>query len=219
MLSHLDRILFPDRCEVVEVIPSQRYVYVIFKNGRSSLYDATKQNNWQIRLNDQIKKINSIDVILRNPQKRLISGINTYIQHTLRDNPTLDPSTVEWFALNYHSLNRHYTSQFVWLVNLARYLNPNAKLNFLPMAAIGEITGRDTKPEGVLPVSAELTEQVLLITHNEMYQRIDTVIFECIGQSLTFKELLQQINTVDPDAYKYVIEYAQQILNPTYVLS
>ena len=52
-----------------------------------------------------------------------------------------------------------------------------------------------------------------------MYQRVDATIFECIGNSLTFKELLQHIKTTDPAAYEYVIEYAQQILNPTYVLS
>lgn len=219
MLSHLDRIVFPDRCEVIEVVPLQRYVYVIFKNGHSSFFTPRKKNNWPIRINQQIQKINTIDVIIRNPTDRLVSGINTFIQHTIRDNPTLDPSTVEWFALNYQSLNRHYASQFVWLLNLARYLNPDAKLNFLPMSAIGEFTGRDAKPGGVLPASAKLVEQILAIKNNEMYQRIDTVIFGCIGQSLTFKELLQQINTVDPAAYKYVIEYAQQILNPTYVLS
>jgi hypothetical protein len=64
-----------------------------------------------------------------------------------------------------------------------------------------------------------LTERILLIKNNEMYQRVDAAIFECIGNSLTFKELLQHIKTTDPAAYEYVIEYAQQILNPTYVLS
>ena len=219
MLSHLDRIIFPDRCEVIEVIPSQRYVYVIFKNGHTSFFTPQKRNNWPIRINQQIQKINSIDVIIRNPTERLVSGINTFIQHTLRDNPGLDPSTVEWFALNYQSLNRHYVSQFVWLLNLSRYLNPNATLNFLPMSAIGEITGRDAKPKGVLPATNELIAEIHQIQNNEMYQRIDAVIFECIGQSLTFKELLQQINTVDPAAYEYVIGYAQQILKPTYALS
>ena len=219
MLSHLDRIIFPDRCEVIEVIPSQRYVYPIFKNGRSSFAYAKTKNNWRIKLNNQIKKINNIDITIRDPQERLVSGINTYIQHTLRDNPTLDSATVKWFALNYQSLNRHYASQFLWLVNLARYLNLDTKLNFLPMSAIGEITGRDEKPDGVLPASAELAEQVLLIKTNEMDQRIDTVIFNCIGQSLTFKELIQHIKITDPDAYEYVVGYAQQILNPTYALS
>ena len=52
-----------------------------------------------------------------------------------------------------------------------------------------------------------------------MYQRIDAVIFNCVGQSLTWQEILQKIKTADPTAYEYVVEYSQQILNPTYVLS
>jgi hypothetical protein len=107
----------------------------------------------------------------------------------------------------------------VWLLNLARYLNPEATLNLLPMAAIGELTGRDSKPEGVLPANTELIEKISSVKNNNMYQRIDTVIFDCIGQSLTWQQLLQQIKTSDSDAYEYVVEYAQQILNPTYVLS
>ena len=166
MLSHLDRILFPDRCEVREIISSQRYVYVIFKNGHSSITGSRLTDPQRIYINEQIQRINAIDVIIRNPQDRLVSGINTFIQHTLRDNPGLDLNTVEWFALNYLSLNRHYASQFVWLLNLARYLNPNAKLNFLPMSAIGELTGRDSKPDGVLPANTALIEKISFIKFN-----------------------------------------------------
>ena len=128
MLSHLDRILFPDRCEVREIISSQRYVYVIFKNGHSSITGSRLTDPQRIYINEQIKKLNSIEVIIRNPKDRLLSGINTFIQHTLRDNPGLDKNTVEWFALNYLSLDRHYASHFVWLLHLARYLNPDAIL-------------------------------------------------------------------------------------------
>jgi hypothetical protein len=219
MLSHLDRVLFPDRCEVREIISLQRYVYVIFKNGHSSINVSRLTDPQQIHINQQILKLNSIDVIIRNPKDRLLSGINTFIQHTLRDNPGLDGATVEWFALNYISLDRHYASQFVWLLNLARYLNPDAKLNLLPMSAVVELTGKNIKPDGVLQASAALTEKVASIKNNEMYQRIDLAIFKCIGRSLTFKELLQNIKTTDPAAYEYVVEYSQQILNPTYVLS
>jgi len=218
MLSHLDRILFPDRCEVIEVIPLQRYVYPIFKNGSSSLSITAKKNNWRIKINDQIKKINNIDIIIRNPQERLISGINTFIQHTLRDNPTLDKTTVEWFTQNYLYLNRHYCSQFLWLVNLAKYLDVDAKLNFLSMSDIGTITPLNTQPVNV-PADDKLIIAISQIKNNEMYQRIDTVIFDCIGQSMTFTQLLQHIKTTDLAAYTYVIEYAQQILNPTYALS
>ena len=218
MLSHLDRIIFPDRCEVIEVIPSQRYVYPIFKNGRSSFAYAKTKNNWRIKLNNQIKKINNIDIILRNPQERLISGINTFVQMTIRDNLSLDKNTVQWFAQNYLYLNRHYCSQFVWLVNLARYLDVNATLNFLSMADINTITPLNKQPVAI-PATNELIAEIHQIQNNEMYQRIDAVIFECIGQSLTFTELLQHIKTTDSDAYKYVIEYSQQILNPIYALS
>jgi hypothetical protein len=218
MLSYLDRIIFPDRCEVIEIIPSQRYVYVIFKNGYSSFSLATKKNKWQIKINQQIQQINSIDVIIRNPEDRLVSGINTFIQHTVRDNPDLDPVTVEWFAQNYLCLNRHYCSQFLWLLNLARYLNPDATLNFLSMAEIDVITNFNKKPYGVTAVTNQLVKQVTQIKNNEMYQRIDNVIFECIGQSITFNQLLQHIKISDPSAYEYVIVYAQQILNPTYAL-
>jgi hypothetical protein len=219
MLSHLDRIIFPDRCEVIELEPSQRYVYVIFKNGYSSFETFKITNPRRIMVNQQIQKLTNIDVIVRDPQDRLISGINTFIQQTVRDNPDLDPITVEWFALNYFSLNRHYASQFSWLLNLARYLNPDTTLNFLPMSAVGDITGFDRKPIGIQQAPKELIEQINLTTNNKMYQRIDTVIFGCIGQSMTFTQLLQHIKIVDSPAYEYVIGYAQQILNPTYVLS
>ena len=182
--------------------------------------DYQIKNKCRVLINQQIKKINSIDVIIRDPQDRLISGISTYIQHTLRDNPGLDRTTVKWFAQNYLFLNQHYQLQFSWLLNLARYLNADAKLNLLPMTKIDTITlGTHLKPEGISEASSDLVEQVSSLTHNEMYQRIDTVIFDTIGQSVTFGELLQQIKNSDPEAYNYVIGYAQQILNPTYVLS
>jgi len=219
MLSHLDRIIFPDRCEVLEVVLSQRYVYVIFKNGHSSFDAFEIKNPGRVVVNQQIQKLTNIDVIVRDPQDRLVSGINTFIQHTVRDNPDLDPPTVEWFALNYLSLNRHYASQFSWILNLARYSDPNTTLNFLPMSAVGDITGLDRKPLGVQPASKELINQINLLKHKEMYQRIDAVIFGCIGQSMTFAQLLQHIKIIDSPAYEYVIGHAQQILNPTYVLS
>jgi len=219
MLSHLDRSLFPDRCEVIEIIPAQRYVYAIFKNGHSSLSSYQIANNPRVLVNQQIKKIKSVDVIIRNPYDRLISGINTYIQHTIKENPSLDLATVEWFAQNYLYLDRHYCPQFFWLLNLSRYTNVDTILNLLPISAISEITGRNDKPIGVADISNELVKKLSQIKNNEMYQRIDTVIFELIGQSMTFNEILQKIKIVDLSAYDYVIGHAQQILKPTYALS
>jgi len=212
MLSHLDCIIFPDRCEVIEVIPSQRYVYPIFKNGQSSLFTATKQNNWNIFLNEKIKKINSIDVFVRDPVERLVSGISSFIQTTVRDHPDLDVKTVNWFAENYLYLNRHYAPQFLWLVNLARYTHIECVLNFLDMSDIKTVTDVHEQPFKKLPVNTH-------IPNNEMYQRIDQVMVDSIGSSLTFAQLVKQIQHKDKHAYEWVIGRSQRILKPTYVLS
>ena len=212
MLSHLDCIIFPDRCEVIEVIPTQRYVYPIFKNGQSSLMIATKQNNWNIFLNEKIKKINSIDVFVRDPIERLASGISSFIQTTVRDHPDLDIHTVNWFAENYLYLNRHYAPQFLWLVNLARYMHPECVLNFFDMNDLKTVTDIHKQPFKKLPVNIQ-------ILSNEMYERIDQILVDSIGTSITFSQLIKHIKNKDVPAYDWVIGRSQRILKPTYVLS
>jgi hypothetical protein len=219
MLSHLDSIIFPDRCEVIEIIPSQRYVYPIFKNGWTSLHEYVNTHKCRLLINEQIKRINSIDVILRNPQQRLESGINTFVQMTLRDNTELDQKTIVWFAQNYLFLNRHYAPQFLWLINLARYTNTTTKLNFLGMDQLTSIAQVDRKPGGVLPVSDQLIAQVTNTPNIEMYHRIDRLLVDCIGQSIQFNQLIQHIQQQDSVAYDFVVGRSQRILNPTYVLS
>ena len=127
MLSYIDCELFPDRCEVVVLDDPQRYVYPIFKNGRSAILHHSTQNNLRILLNQQIWRADSIEIYLRSPVERFTSGINTFCQMTLRDHPNLDADTVNWFAERYLFLNRHYSSQFSWIVNLARYTKVDCK--------------------------------------------------------------------------------------------
>ena len=218
MLSHLDRIIFPDRCEVIEVIPAQRYVFPIFKNGSSSLYKEAENKGWRIRFNEQIRRIHSIDVILRNPKDRLISGINSYIKITVRENPELDIKTIQWFALNYLYLNSHYCPQFLWLINLSRFTTPETKLNFLSMSELKTMTQIDQNNGGFGAPTDELIELVELTAHNEMYQRVDLVLFNAIDHTMTLNQLWNTIKASDPVAYDYVIGYAQKLLATTYAL-
>lgn len=130
MLSQLDNIIFPDRCDVLE-IDSQRYVYPIFKNGSSAL----KSVQHRVLGNDEIKQINTVDVFVRDPYERFLSGVQTY----LRYNPHLHRETALHFISEYLFLNRHFCPQFHWLVNLQRHARVNMRL--LPIAQISEITG------------------------------------------------------------------------------
>lgn len=220
MLSYLDCLIFPDRCEVYEVVPSQRYVYPIYKNGSSSLLLQAYTSKWKVKLNEQNRLLSSIDVILRDPSERLVSGINTFVQHTIRDNSTLDRETILWFAKNYLYLNRHYSLQFSWIVNLARYIGINTTLNLLPMAALSEFTDFNQLPPGIESASAALIENLKEIPNHEMYQRLDNALLQsCLNKSITFKELLSKVRCADPDAYEFVVDRSQKILNPLYVLS
>jgi len=220
MLSHLDCIIFPDRCEVIEIVPSQRYVYPIFKNGSSSLYEQAKRSKWKIKVNEQIKKLPEVHIILRDPRQRLISGFNTFVQHVIRDNPELDKHTVSWFAKNYLFLDRHYCPQFFWLVNLSRYMSADSVLSFHNMEDIKNLTQLHKKPPGLEPATVDIIQQVDSIPNIEMYQRLDQLLFDqCLGQSMTFGELLKTLYEQDFTAYDWVIGRSKRILNPIYVLS
>ncbi len=220
MLSQLDNIIYPDRCEVYEVIPSQRYVYVIFKNGHSSLLASHLTNKWKILFNEQLKKLESIDVILRDTKSRTISGINTYVQKTLAEHPDLDFKTVVWFAKNYLFLNRHYTIQFSWLLNLARFIHPDTRLNFLGMEDLSTLTLFDLKPDGVTDPSQTLIDELEKnIPNFEMFHRLDDALYTCIGKSLTFSETVERIKSIDANAYDWVIGKTLKVLDPLYVLS
>lgn len=217
MLSHLDFILFPDRCEVLEIIPSQRYFYPIFKNGSTSIKHQAIKSKWKVYLNNKIRKIPSVDVIVRDPQKRLVSGVNTFVTQTLLANPELDKDTVFWFASNYLHLNRHYSMQYSWLLNLARYLDPATKINLLGLTDITQLTDFTEDPWSQ---GHNLNfKECLNLPNQEMYYRIDQVLCDAIGSSLTFSEITDLIRTQDPVAFNHVILRAQQILNPTYAMS
>jgi len=218
MLSQLDNIIYPDRCEVLEVIPSQRYVYVIFKNGYTSLTKSKIINKWRTLINEQIRSLDSVDIILRDPEERLVSGVNTYLQYLIKENPQLDEETVLWFIKNYLFLNRHYCLQFSWLLNLARYANATTKFNFLGMDELNSISGFDEKPRGIDPMPSDLRDKLRDISQWEMFHRLDNCLLECVGQSLTFAEVVEYIQKRDPHAYSSVIEKSIKVIEPLNVL-
>ena len=176
MLSRLDDIIYPNRCEVIEIEASQRYIYPIFKNGSSSLLEHARQQNYKILINEQIKKINDIDIILRDPLARFISGINTYVSNTKRNNPQLDVDTIIYFAETYLFLDRHYAPQFSWLVNLTRYAGKNTKLHLYGMESLKEFTPLSINPNETMLLSPGIIDRLKSKIHNEMYLRIDNLL-------------------------------------------
>ena len=205
MLSRLDDIIYPDRCEVIEIEASQRYIYPIFKNGSSSINEYAQAQKLKIIFNEQIKKISNIDIILRDPLARFISGVNTYVFNTKQDNPQLDIDTIIYFTETYLFLDRHYAPQFSWLVNLTRYAGKNTKLHLYGMESLKEFTPLLINPNKTMILSSEIIDRLKSNIHNEMYLRIDNLLLSLIGQAMTFDEILKYLKDKDPKACAYVL--------------
>jgi hypothetical protein len=200
MLSRLDDIIYPNRCEVIEIEASQRYIYPIFKNGSSSLLGHARQQNYKILINEQIKRVPIIDVILRDPLSRYISGIQTFVHDIKKENPTLDVDTILYFADNYLFLNRHYAPQLSWIINLSRYAD--AKLRLHNMDALSTFTPLIREPHKDIQFDQTVLDRLSNNIHNEMYLRLDNLLLQLIGQELTFKDILTYLKQQDPQAYQ-----------------
>lgn len=192
MLSNLDNIIFPDCCDVLEIVPSQQYVYPIYKNGSTSLYES----GFRILEHDELKNIPVVEVYVRDPYERFITGVNTFIQH----NSHLDKETVIYFATNYLFLNRHFCPQFYWLVNLQRFCNALIKLK--PLEQLSEITEAHSNQ-----CTQSMIHEKIQSDKINFYLSIDKVLVDdLINRTVPFKLIVETIKHRYSDVYNEVIK-------------
>jgi hypothetical protein len=213
MFSEIDKTIFPDSCEVLEIIPSQLFVYPIFKNGSSSLNESVSSSGWKKLNQTEISQINSpITVFLRDPRERFISGVNTFVQHCQRDYQNLDTKTILFFVEKYLFLNRHYAPQFFWLINLARY--SQAPLVFQHVDNIKQLTARTSRAE-VNPPTQEFLSDIQQFPWNrlELYFFLDQLLIDRIGQQITFVDLLTEIKQTQSYLYELIFKHTYNIFD------
>jgi hypothetical protein len=199
MLSQLDNIIFPDRCEVLEISP-QRFVYPIYKNGSSSLYNS----GFRILDPEELSNLDKVEIFVRDPFDRFQSGITTWIQH---NSPAYDRATLLWVASNHLFLNRHFCPQFHWLVNLRRFTSARIKIN--PISQLSRIT---TLHENATENKIQSGE--LFSSKAQFYLQIDKVLTETlIGQTVEFAEIIQVIKDRYPSVYQEVIQRSMNLGN------
>jgi hypothetical protein len=204
MRTALDTELFPDLCEVVEIPLHNQCVFLIQKNGNSSLRAQQTRDNLAVFTNDEIRALDYVDVYIRNPRDRYVSGVNTYLQHLQRDHPELDPATAFWFARRYKFLNTHYLPQFHWLANLSRYLRSDAKIRLRDFRDFGNITDLKRLPR-VTPPTKQFVEQLFDKDSNiELWLYMDQILLDLSGQEFTWNQLLDYYKT----NHKNIIEHA-----------
>ena len=204
MRTALDTELFPKQCEVVEIPLHNQWVYLIQKNGSSSLRTQQSRDNLAVFTNDEISALDYVDVYVRDPRARYVSGINTYLQHLQRDHPELDYSTAFWFARRYKFLNTHYLPQFHWIANLSQYLHNNAKIRFRNFQEFNKIT--DLNFNESTCVSAKFVDVLFKDDINiELWLFLDQILLDLSGQEMTWPQLLDHYQCNHPDIIKHVL--------------
>ena len=210
MLTNLDCELYPDLCEVAEMPLHSQWVYMIQKNGTSSIRNDPN-NTYNILVNQEILDLDCVDVYIRNPKSRYVSGINTFVQHTLRDNPDLDQDTLLWAATRYQFLNRHYLPQILWLVNLSRYLRSDAKLRIRNFRDYKDIMLMNHDAE-VIPPSASIKQKILSNTRDvELWFFADKILLDLAGQQMTWTQLKNHYQTQHVDIWNNITSTARNI--------
>lgn len=203
MLTSLDAELFPDSCEVVAIPPHNQWVYLIQKNGSTSLRFQAQREGWITLYNADIFALDTIDIYIRNAQQRYISGVNTFLQHLKQTHPGLDQTTALWFVKRYSFLNRHYLPQFHWLVNLARFTNPECVFRFRNFNDISSLTDINDHA-GIYPADSALVDQIMQGSNLELWFYLDQILLDLQGQSKTWWQLIDHYQTNHSEAYSIV---------------
>ena len=207
MFTEIDKILYPNRCEVVQAAP-QRFIYAIFKNGSSSINDEARLNGWKVLLNEQIKVCDEIEIYLREPLARLASGTGTF--HDDMVEKDLDSRTVLYFMENFLFLNRHYIPQLHWLVSLGRYLKPTTLLNLKDLSQLKELTNIDKG--GRSPHQSKLSNFASL-NQSVFYLELDKCLYNMVGERLTLRSILTRMRSEHKQAYDHVFGHAKRLID------
>ena len=210
MFSPLDSHLFPDDCEVFEIVPHSHYVFPIFKNGSTSIRDL---NLYPLLHGSEISSIQvPISVYLRKPKELFLSGVNSFVQFTKRDNPELDIGTIFHFVNRYPFLNLHILPQFFWLANLARFTDMPVVLK--SMENINEVTPLRLK-DHAKPPTDEFVSQIKKFNWHQLepYFLLDQLLIDRIGQTVYLDQIIDDLKTQHPETFKVIFEKTYSIVN------
>jgi len=105
---------------VLELLPN-KFVFPIFKNGKSSIETYAEQHRIKWLFNEQIKKLKEITVFVRQPKERFVSGVHSFIEFERRKNKNLNYKTILYFVENNMLINEHFMPQVFWIKNLSKY--------------------------------------------------------------------------------------------------
>lgn len=112
--------LFLADCEVIKFSTSLN-IYPIYKNGRSSLKQYAELNNFPIVKNKEIAMLDDINIYIRDPLERFVSGVHTFCY---LNNCKINYDILEKIDKS-KIVNQHFLPQCFWLMHLFKFFKKN----------------------------------------------------------------------------------------------
>lgn len=202
MLGTIVQELFPDECRVLEILPDTHYVYPIFKNGSSSL----DKSGYTTISKQQLKLIKNVEVYVRDPHDRFVSGVQTYLSKL---DSKADVKTALYFIEKYLYLNRHFCPQVFWLMNLRRF--SNASITITPIEDISKITKFNSNQSRR---DMELVRYFEQKSKVRFYNEIDEVLtINLLGKTVEFDEIIKLLKQNYSELYFETFTKARNIID------
>ena len=199
MLSYLDKKLFPTHIQVVELYDG-RNVYLIHKNGSTTLNSIKKRSLHT----SEISQLEIIDIFVRDPYQRFLSGVMTYAKK-------IDVTVTELSKIinDVHFINNHFSPQLFWVINLQRFTKATIRINNL--VTLTDITTTNKNKQ------LEYNELDIHFKHNsnlKYYLELDYVLFEnYMNQTVTFVDILTTLQSNYTELYNDTFGYSKLIWN------
>ena len=165
---YLSNDILSGECRVVEI--NNQMFFPIFKVGSTSLEHVADK----VYSNEEIDSCKNVQVLIRDPVDRFVSGINKYCSlHKLDVNNTCR------MIKEGKVIDRHIAPQFFWLLHLSKFYS--GEITLRPFKDIKEITAvhRGREPSKVVVVPPE-----------ELI-KTDMRLIDLLGQTVDLKSLVK----------------------------
>ncbi len=172
MLTHWNKLLNTD-CTVVDIGPHT--VYPIFRVGFTTLSSVCERKY----VNKQIAECKHIDVMIRDPGDRFVSGINEYSRQN-----NLDVEETWKLVEQGKLVDRHFAPQYMWLLHLYKFYK--GTVTILPFDHIKQITSVHERKD-------DINEPVPLL---KSFLNVDHAIVEHYNETFELGILIERYRNV-----------------------
>jgi hypothetical protein len=186
MLTPFDLSLYPTEVTLINI--SGQVYYPIFKNGSSAIIKYGSR----IDVND-VDFTKPISVFIRKPEDRFTSGLQTLVYNLQKSYPQLSKDTVSFLVQKYLFVDVHILPQFNWLFNLVSIVQKDVMFTLhdvKDLSLVCKIPDVRVNKDTSICVGSEVLQN--------LYVQLDTVIYNKVGDTLTFTNIVNDLKN-DPD--------------------